>query len=146
MWKKIRRTNTKWSSSVEQPMEHDSFPNCDKDIIEACSFKGAVDPRLRSAMESGSIVEDTRAMAARDVMHQWSSRTRDAKTKAVETFRAYLRATNRDNIFFPANGQQTSSKEAGHWAIKHMVSIGVMLASLSTLPSIELMQPSPPSS
>ena len=92
-------------------MEHDSFPNCDKDIIEACSFKGAVDPRLRSAMESGSIVEDTRAMATRDVMHQWSSRTRDAKTKAVETFRAYLRATNRDNIFFPANGQQTSSKE-----------------------------------
>ena len=92
-------------------MGHGSFPNNDKDIIKACSFKGAVDPRLRSAMESGSIVEDTRTMAAGDVMRQWSSRTRDAKTKAVETFRAYLRATNRDNVFFPANGQQACSKE-----------------------------------
>ena len=97
-------------TSGKQPITHNDDPDL-YDIEKACAFKGKVDARLRSAYVKGDIKERMQAMAANDVLMQWRPRTLDAKTRAVDLFRAHLRASNQYNYFFPRGQLECSTTE-----------------------------------
>ena len=72
-----------------------------EDIIQACTVKGKVDPRIQRAMQEGTFAEITGRMAASDIAKQWADKTIDDKVRAVQAMFAFLKATGRSEKFFP---------------------------------------------
>ena len=110
MWNNFSEATKFQKTSGKQPITSNNDPVL-YDIEKACAFKGKVDARLRSAYVKGDIKERMQAMAANDVLMQWRPRTLDAKTRAVDLFKAHLRATDQYNYFFPRGQLECTTTE-----------------------------------
>ena len=101
-WNEVREGNNDHTKMGTNTWEtHDSFIPKTEDIIQACTVKGKVDPRMRQAMQDGTFAEVTGRMAASDIARQWTDKTIDDKVRAVQAMFSFLKATGRIDRFFP---------------------------------------------
>jgi hypothetical protein len=77
------------------------FKPQEKDVLEACRFRGRSTNEAAGALRGGNFSATTIAMVSKGIEKQWQPATVEAKHGYVRKFLAFMRATGRRTRFFP---------------------------------------------
>jgi hypothetical protein len=103
LWKMESEGCGKQSRLGKRPMAQTAtyFKPQEKDVQEACSFRGKSRNEAAGALRAGNFSATTMGMVAQGIEKQWQPATVEAKHGYVRKFLAFMRATGRRTRFFP---------------------------------------------
>jgi hypothetical protein len=102
-WRKEAAGNGERGKLGARPMTMcaPTFKPDEKDVLEACSFRGKSRNDAAEALRGGNFSATTMRMVSTSIERQWQPSTVEAKHGYVRKFLAFMRATGRKAKFFP---------------------------------------------